>query len=186
MSPRSTVHSPESVEPSLLRWSLGCGLWSVVCGLCFVSTGCVRQSLTIRTDPPGAMVYINDQLKGTSPVTYNFMWYGWHRVTLRKEGFQRLDDRKQLHAPIYLWIPLDLMMELLPFPIRDTREWSYTLTPSPAPPMPQPPTELVPPTGERGSPGAEGGGTAGSSGAAQQPAAETSEPPTTESTDEPR
>ena len=104
-----------------------------------VLTGCLRRSLTIRTNPPGALVYINDQLKGTSPLTYDFMWYGWHRVTLRKDGYVRLDDRKMLRAPLYLWIPIDLAMELLPFPVRDTRTWSYTLTPAPSVPTPAPP-----------------------------------------------
>jgi len=81
-------------------------------------------------------VSINDVLKGPSPVTYDFMWYGWHRVMIRKEGFERVEDRKQLRAPIYLWIPFDLAIELLPFPIRDTRVWAYTLTPTQMPPTP--------------------------------------------------
>ena len=109
----------------------------VVCGL--LVTGCVRRSLTIRSEPPGALVYINDELKGEAPVTYDFLWYGWHRVTVRHEGFERLDDRKQLRAPVYFWIPFDLVMELLPVPIRDIREWSYTLTPKEALSTPMPP-----------------------------------------------
>ena len=85
------------------------------------------------------MVYVNDVLKGTSPVTYDFLWYGWHRVILRKEGFERLEDRQQLRAPIYFWIPFDLAMELLPVPIRDQRTWSYTLQPAIQLPTPVPP-----------------------------------------------
>ena len=85
------------------------------------------------------MVYVNDQLKGASPVTYDFLWYGWHRLTLRKEGFERLEDRRLLAAPIYLWMPFDLAMELLPFPVHDDRTWSYTLTPVVELPTPQPP-----------------------------------------------
>ncbi len=92
-------------------------------------SGCVTRSLTIKTDPPGAMVYVNDQLKGTTPLTYDFVWYGWHRVMIRKEGFQRVDDRKKLSAPIYLWIPVDLVMDFLPFRIRDQRTWEYVLAP---------------------------------------------------------
>ena len=114
------------------------------CLLLTVTTGCVYRSLTIRTEPPGALVYVNDQLKGESPVTYDFVWYGWHRVTLRKEGFARLDDQKLLRAPVYLWIPFDFVMELVPFRMHDTREWSYVLTPSPAPSTPVPPP-LTPP-----------------------------------------
>ena len=65
---------------------------------------------------------------------------------LRKEGFERLDDRKFLRAPVYLWIPFDLVMELLPFPVRDARAWAYTLTPTkelptPVPPAPQEPED---------------------------------------------
>jgi hypothetical protein len=101
--------------------------------------GCVRRSLTIRTDPPGANVYVNDVLKGKSPVSYDFMWYGWHRVMIRKDGYERLDDRKKLRAPIHLWIPLDFVMEILPFTIRDERTWAYTLIPASEPPAPTPP-----------------------------------------------
>ena len=85
------------------------------------------------------MVYLNDELKGQTPLTFDFMWYGSHRVMLRKDGFERVEDRKTLRAPIYLWIPFDLVMELLPLPIRDTRTWSYTLTPMLTPPIPTPP-----------------------------------------------
>jgi len=136
---------------------LVCGLWTVVCGLLFCTTGCVRRSLTIRTEPAGAMVYVNDQLKGNSPVAYDFEWYGWHRVMVRKEGYERLDDRKLLRAPVYLWIPLDLMMELLPFSIRDTRTWSYTLTRIQEPLAPQPPflSPVPPPAQEAVAPPTE-------------------------------
>ena len=110
-------------------------LTMVTCAL----TGCVRRSLTIRTDPPGASVYMNDQLKGESPVTYDFEWYGWHRLMIRKDGYARLDDRRKLRAPIYLWIPFDLAMELWPWTVYDRREWAYTLTPATPQPTPMPP-----------------------------------------------
>ena len=106
--------------------------------LCLLS-GCVHRSLTIKTDPPGAQVYVNDELKGESPVEYDFLWYGWHRVMLRKDGYERVEERRLMRSPVHLWIPFDLAMELLPVPGRDTRTWSYTLTPSETPPAPQPP-----------------------------------------------
>lgn len=102
-------------------------------------SGCVHRQLTIRTEPPGALVYVNDQLKGPSPVSYDFLWYGWYRVTVRKDGYARVDDRRMLRSPIYLWVPLDLGMELLPFTVRDHRTWKYTLTPVTALPEPMPP-----------------------------------------------
>ena len=124
------------------------GRWRVVGALMvlFAATGCVRRSLTIRTDPPDALVYVNDDLKGESPVSYDFQWYGWHRVLIRKDGYERVEERKQLRAPVYLWIPFDLVMELLPFKVRDARTWSYTLAPANALPAPKPPETFVPPT----------------------------------------
>ena len=155
----STTHTARSTKSKRVGCASSYLVLSAYCLVLPLVTGCVYRSLTIKTEPPGALVYVNDQLKGNSPVTYDFEWYGWHRLTLRKTGYERLDDRKQLRSPIYLWIPFDLVAELLPFRISDTRTWSYTLTPAPALPTPAPPTELgyPPQVGERGSPGAAGG-----------------------------
>lgn len=117
-----------------------CGLWT---------GGCVHRSLTIRTEPPGALVYVNDQLRGTSPVTYDFEWYGWHRVSVKKDGFERVDEQVLVQAPGHLWIPFDVIMELAPFPVRDAHTLSYTLPPAAPPPLPTPPpTEPGHPTQE--------------------------------------
>ena len=125
----------------------------VLCAVCCVLVnGCIHRSLTIKTDPPGATVYVNDQFRGESPVTYDFVWYGWHRVLVRKEGYERVEDRKELRAPIHFWIPADLVMELLPFTIRDVRTWSYALTPSAVPANPIPPALLQPENPERRRP----------------------------------
>jgi len=39
-------------------------------------TGCVERKLTINTEPAGAMVTLNDEQIGESPVTVTFNWYG--------------------------------------------------------------------------------------------------------------
>ena len=108
------------------------------------SSGCVHRSLTVLTEPPGAKVYINDELKGEAPVSYDFTWYGWYRLTLRKDGFERMDDHRLIKAPVYLWIPFDLVIELLPLTMRDARTWSYTLAKSAELPTPTPPQTLTP------------------------------------------
>jgi hypothetical protein len=111
----------------------------VVCGLLIALTGCVRRQLTIRSEPPGAQVFMNDTLKGQTPLTYDFEWYGGYRVVLQKEGYERIHDHKRLRAPIRFWIPFDLVCELLPFTIWDRRTWSYTLVPTTPLPTPSPP-----------------------------------------------
>jgi len=157
-----------------------CGLWT---------SGCLHRSLTIRTEPPGALVYVNDQLKGESPVTYDFQWYGWHRFSIRKDGYERLDDNRLLRCPPSLWIPFDLAMELMPFPVRDQRTWSYTLTPAPELPTPVPPPLIS----QRASPSAPAEPAVETVQpqesqplAAPEPTAEQTTTPTQESTDAPR
>lgn len=118
-----------------------------VVGLALVlllSAGCVRRSLTIRSNPPGATILVNDKKLGETPYTYDFLWYGWHRISLTKPGYEQLDDRALIKSPFYLWIPFDLMMELLPFPLHDRKELSYTLMPATPLPEPSPPVLDVP------------------------------------------
>lgn len=129
------------MQPAWLNRSRLC---LVLGAVCCVLSGCIHRSLTVLTEPPGAKVYINDELKGDTPVSYDFTWYGWYRLTLRKDGFDRVDDHRFVKAPMYFWIPFDLVMELVPLTIRDARTWSYTLTKSAELPTPAPPKTLSP------------------------------------------
>ena len=135
------------------RYGVVCSLLSVVCGL--LTTGCVHRSLTIRSEPPGAELMVNDTRLGTTPHSYDFLWYGWYRINLSKEGYEQLEDRTLIKAPASLWIPFDLVMELLPFRIRDERELSYTLIPKRPIVGPSPPAAAPPASGENPTPSSE-------------------------------
>jgi hypothetical protein len=127
---------------SARRRAVGAVAWLLIGSLGLAATGCIHRSLTITSRPAGALVYVNDALKGQTPVSYDFLWYGWYRVALHKEGYERLHDRRLLRAPLRLWIPWDLVMELVPWTIQDAQTWSYVLTPVEEPAVPVPP-ELV-------------------------------------------
>ena len=144
MNRRETRCRPQAASRSVQRAACSrafrvCSVWLAACSV--LLSGCIHRKLTIITTPPGASVYVNDKLKGVTPLSYDFTWYGWHRITVRKDGYDRLEDRKLLRAPVYLWIPFDLVMEGLPFPIRDERTWTYTLTPQGEPVAPEAPSE---------------------------------------------
>jgi PEGA domain len=91
--------------------------------------GCVERTLTISTTPPGALVYLNDQEIGRTPVTRDFVWYGNYDLTLRKDGYQTIKSTQMVAAPIFQIVPLDLVCELLPFQFIDHKDFTYTLTP---------------------------------------------------------
>ena len=95
-----------------------------------VLAGCVERRLTINTEPQGAMVILNDQEIGTSPVTVSFNWYGDYWVRLRKDGYEMLDTHRQLKAPLHDWFPFDFVAEVLyPGRIVDAYEWTFALAP---------------------------------------------------------
>ena len=108
---------------------------SVRIGLAFclaaiLLTGCVERTITIQTEPPGAVVTLNDQEIGVSPVTVPFNWYGDYWVRISKDGYETLDTHRKLKAPLHDWPPLDFVTEVLwPGRIVDAYEWTFDLSP---------------------------------------------------------
>jgi hypothetical protein len=100
--------------------------------------GCIERILTVQTDPPGALVELNNQEMGRTPVSRDFTWYGTYDLTIRLEDYQTLKTAAKVWAPIYEWIPLDLITELLPFPFKDHHTLNYTLVPEPPASQPSP------------------------------------------------
>jgi hypothetical protein len=101
--------------------------WVTLFSILLLLGGCVEQTLTVKTDPPGALVYMNDQEVGRTPFTRDFTWYGNYDVEVRKEGFETIKTTKWIKAPAYLWVPFDLFSALMPFPVKDHHDLFYEL-----------------------------------------------------------
>ncbi len=90
--------------------------------------GCVERKLTINTEPPGALVTLNDEEIGVSPVTVSFEWYGDYDVIIRKEGFETLKTHRKLKRPWYDKFPFDFFAQLIISDrIVDSYEWTFEL-----------------------------------------------------------
>ncbi|HUW19074.1 MAG TPA: PEGA domain-containing protein [Sedimentisphaerales bacterium] len=90
--------------------------------------GCVERRLTINTEPQGAIVVLNDEEVGTSPVTVSFEWYGDYNVEIRKEGFATLKTHRKLQAPWYDALPFDFFAQVISSDrIVDSYEWTFEL-----------------------------------------------------------
>lgn len=93
-------------------------------------SGCVERQLTIRTEPEGARITLNDEQIGRSPVTVSFNWYGDYWVRATKEGYATLETNRELKAPWHDWFPLDFFAQVLyPGRIVDSTEWTFELAP---------------------------------------------------------
>ncbi|HET6248438.1 MAG TPA: PEGA domain-containing protein [Tepidisphaeraceae bacterium] len=104
-------------------WSM---LW-IAAAIWAAGSGCVQRTLTVCSDPPGALVYLNDQEIGRTPLTRIFIWYGVYDVELRKTGYQSIKTTAAVIAPWWQFPPFDFFAEL--FPVTDHHEMSFTMRP---------------------------------------------------------
>ncbi len=92
--------------------------------------GCVRRRLNVRTNPPGALVYVDNQQIGTTPCSVDFTYYGTREIRLIKPGFETLTVNQPIPTPWYQIPPIDFVSEnLVPTKIRDNRTVTYDLAP---------------------------------------------------------
>jgi hypothetical protein len=92
--------------------------------------GCVERQLTINTVPQAALVELNDEQIGASPVTVTFNWYGDYNVRISKEGYETLSTHRRLKGPWYDMFPFDFFAQILnPKKIVDKYEWTFELEP---------------------------------------------------------
>jgi len=99
---------------------------------CVVLTGCIRKRMTVRSNPPGAMAYIDKQPIGLTPVSTSFTYYGTRNFELVRDGYRPERFLRKIGLPWYAIPPLDFFSETLwPFEMRDERIIDVQLTPAP-------------------------------------------------------
>jgi hypothetical protein len=104
---------------------LGLGLALVAC-----LSGCVERRMTVRTNPPGALLYVDDYEIGTTPISANFIYYGTRKIRLVKDGYETLTVNEWIPPPWYEFPPLDFVSEnFVPGQIWDRRILDYQLKP---------------------------------------------------------
>ena len=94
-------------------------------------TGCygqVQRTISIDSEPRGALCWLNDNEIGRTPVTVPFTWYGTYAVRLEQPGYETLVTEAKVRAPISQWIPLDLAFEtVVPGVHYDTHAFHFDL-----------------------------------------------------------
>jgi len=94
------------------------------------ASGCVRRRLNVRSNPPGALVYVDNQQIGTTPCGVDFTYYGTREIRLVKPGYETLTVNQPIPTPWYQIPPLDFVSEnLVPNKIRDNRTVMYDMAP---------------------------------------------------------
>ena len=106
-----------------------CRLVLVASLVCLAQTGCVRRRMTVRTNPPWALVYVDDQEIGVTPVSASFTYYGTRKIQIFADGYEPLTVKQPFTAPWYQIPPLDFFFEnLWPWECRDERVVQFDLS----------------------------------------------------------
>lgn len=114
---------------------LPCAVWRIAClfGLAILvasQPGCVRRRMTVRSNPPGATVYVDDVEIGTTPVSTNFTYYASRKITLIKDGYRTETTYHRVLPPWYELPGADFFSEnIYPREVRDERVVDFQLVP---------------------------------------------------------
>ena len=106
--------------------------WLMVCllAMCGLSSGCMHRRLTIRSDPPGALVRLEGEDIGYTPVSIDYTYYGTREITLLKDGYETRTVMQPISAPWYQVLPFEFVSDNLALTkINDRRDITYTLQP---------------------------------------------------------
>jgi hypothetical protein len=109
-----------------------------VVGCAWALGGCVERKLVIGSDPPGALVLLNDVEVGRTPVKVPFTWYGDYDIRLRYEKNVGTPERpvvkryylhthKKTEIPWFQVIPMDLVAQLSPGTFTDEQVWAFEI-----------------------------------------------------------
>lgn len=94
-----------------------------------LGSGCIQRTITVTSDPPDALVYLNDEEVGRTPVTVPFTFYGKYDVRLEREGYESLHTATEAEAPWWEAPGPDLVAEAMPGDNDVELEWHYELQP---------------------------------------------------------
>jgi hypothetical protein len=107
-----------------------CALVALAFATLALPTGCVRRRLAVRSNPPGAVVFVDNQQIGTTPCSVDFTYYGTREIRLVKPGYETLTVNQPIPTPWYQIPPIDFVSEnLLPNKIEDHRTVAFNLEP---------------------------------------------------------
>lgn len=100
--PRMTTLCPPHAAACLLVLAL------------FTLAGCVQRTISVTSEPAGALVFLNDQEVGRTPVRVPFTFYGGYHVRLERKDYVSLDTTQKANAPWWEAPGPDLIAEMIP------------------------------------------------------------------------
>ncbi len=91
--------------------------------------GCVRRTIRITSEPPGALVWLNHHEIGRTPVEVDFTHYGTYDLLIKKDGWEPMIGAMPTGFRLRGTPGLDLALEVMPIHTHDLVEWHVDMVP---------------------------------------------------------
>jgi hypothetical protein len=79
--------------------------------ICAFMFGCVKRTISITSNPSGALVWVNDREVGRTPVVLGFVYYGEYDVRLEKDGQEPVMTSRWATSPSWDYPIIDVVVE---------------------------------------------------------------------------
>ncbi len=93
------------------------------------SLGCVKRTISITTNPPGALVWINDREIGRTPVDFPFTYHGEYDVRIERDGSEPVMTSAWTDRPVWDASFVDFVAEIAPVNLHSKTVWHFELSP---------------------------------------------------------
>lgn len=103
--------------------------FATVGGTALLCSGCLERTICVTTEPPGALVWINDIEVGRTPLETDFTFYGDYDVRVRREGYEPIVTHAKADTPLQELPGIDLLAEAAPVRFHNRVLWHWSLTP---------------------------------------------------------
>jgi hypothetical protein len=105
----------------------------VLTGLVAALSGCqsVQRRMTIRSNPPGALVLVDGREIGYTPASVDFTYYGTREITLVKDGYETLTTLQCYEKPWYQYPGVEFVSDnFLPVTVTNRHDITYGMRPA--------------------------------------------------------
>lgn len=89
--------------------------------------GCVKRTISITSQPRGALVWVNDREMGRTPLEFTFLYYGEYDIRLELDGFEPVMAARWATSPAWDFPVLDFIVEAIPTDLESLVEWHFDL-----------------------------------------------------------
>ncbi len=102
---------------------------AVLTACVLAQSGCFERRLKVTSNPTGALVILNDEEVGRTPVEVGFKHYGTYDVRISLDDHEPIATGRKAVQPWYGYPPIDFIVMALPWRVVDEQEWHFDLQP---------------------------------------------------------